>query len=499
MNAATPMALLSWPHRGEMAELIRRHDWSGTSLGTLETWPSALRTSVDLMLDSPLPMAIAWGIDRRFLYNDAYATFAGAHHPQLLGMNLLEDWAQVAGLSQDIMAAVMDGRSLSFRELSMELYREGRHQTAWLNLDYSPLRDAQSQPCGWLTILTEITSQVLAQRAHQTAEAAYRRAEGQMELALESGAVIGTWLWDVAAGKLILDPRFAGAFGFSAEEVREGLSIGRYLECVHPDDRSALQTSLQQAITYGTPYRHEYRIQASGDDYLWVDTAGRCELDAHDRPVRFPGVIIDIHERKLAEQQQRTLINELNHRVKNTLAIVQSIAMQSFRHASSVQSATEVFNARLIALSRAHDVLIREHWQSALLHDIARQTANAHAALNSHRFRLDGPAVRLSPQDTLSFAMALHELATNAVKYGALGNESGSVDIRWSIESLPQGKRLRLGWTERDGPAVALPQHEGFGSRLIRRSLGAHAGSEVTLDYPPQGFVCSALIALPGL
>jgi two-component sensor histidine kinase len=107
--------------------------------------------------------------------------------------------------------------------------------------------------------------------------------------------------------------------------------------------------------------------------------------------------------------------------------------------------------------------------------------------------------VQLSPQDALSFAMAFHELATNAVKYGALGSENGSVDIRWSIESLPQGKRLRLCWSERNGPAVALPQRDGFGSRLIRRSLGAHPDSEVALDYRPDGFVCTALIALPGL
>jgi PAS domain S-box-containing protein len=499
MKTAASTAVAAWPHRGEMAELIHRHDWASTSLGALESWPHSLRASVDLMLGSPLPMAITWGADLLFLYNDAYAMFAGARHPQLLGMNLLEGWPEVAELNEEIMAAVMAGQSLSFRELPLDLYRDGRTQTAWLNLDYSPLRNAQGQPCGWLAILTEITSQVLAQRAHKAAEEAYRRAKEQMDLALASGAVIGTWIWDVPTDTVTADPRFAHAFGFSLDEVKGGLPIARYLERIHPDDRAELHTNLQQAVTYGTPFRHEYRIQRPDGDCLWVDAAGRCELDAHGQPLRFPGVIIDIHERKLAEQQQRTLINELNHRVKNTLAIVQSIAMQSFRHASSVENATEVFNARLIALSRAHDVLTHAHWQTALLQDIARQTASAHAPLNSRRFQLDGPAVRLSPQDALSFAMAFHELATNAVKYGALGSENGSVDIRWSIESLPQGPRLRLCWSEHNGPLVAPPQNEGFGSRLIRRSLSAHADSEVVLNYQPSGFVCTALIALPGL
>jgi two-component sensor histidine kinase len=204
-----------------------------------------------------------------------------------------------------------------------------------------------------------------------------------------------------------------------------------------------------------------------------------------------------VHERKLAEQQQRTMINELNHRVKNTLAIVQSLAAQSFSGAVSVERAAEVFNARLIALSHAHDVITREHWRSALLSDLVEQMAHSHNFRGSERFDIGGPRVRLSPQNALSFAMALHELATNAIKYGALGDRGGGVRIHWRVGESNGRRILHLDWVEHDGPPVHPPARKGFGTRLVERSLNPAGNGAVSIDYRESGLVCRIAMPLP--
>jgi len=184
------------------------------------------------------------------------------------------------------------------------------------------------------------------------------------------------------------------------------------------------------------------------------------------------------------------LLNELNHRVKNTLATVQSIAMQSFRRARSDGGGREMFQSRLLALSRAHDVLTNESWEGANLVDIVTQAIMPYRDANPSRFAISGPPVWLSAKMALSISMALHELATNAVKYGALSNETGRVGITWRTLQEPGGRRLRLEWSERDGPTVVTPRRKGFGSRLIERGLAQELGGEVKIKYEPQGVWC---------
>ena len=199
---------------------------------------------------------------------------------------------------------------------------------------------------------------------------------------------------------------------------------------------------------------------------------------------------LDITERKRVEEHRLLLLNELNHRVKNTLATVQSIAVQSFRRARTDMGGREMFQSRLLALSRTHDVLTNESWEGANLGDIVAQAIMPYRDANPTRFAVDGPAVWLSAKMALSISMALHELATNAVKYGALSNETGRVSITWRMLHEPEGRRLRLEWAEKDGPAVVPPRRKGFGSRLIERGLAQELGGEVKIEYQPQGVWC---------
>ena len=202
----------------------------------------------------------------------------------------------------------------------------------------------------------------------------------------------------------------------------------------------------------------------------------------------FTGVMRDVTARKRAEELQRLLVNELNHRVKNTLATVQSVAGQTLRNADDLQGARDALTIRLLALSRAHDILTRESWDGADLGDIVASVTSSHG--EARRFVVDGVVVRLAPKAALALSMALHELMTNAAKYGALSNEVGRVILTWRRIKGEEGERLRLTWEEIDGPTVSTPSRQGFGSRLITGGLARELGGEVTLTYPPGGVVC---------
>ena len=188
------------------------------------------------------------------------------------------------------------------------------------------------------------------------------------------------------------------------------------------------------------------------------------------------------------------LIEELNHRVKNTLAILQSIATQTFRSASRAER--EKFEGRLGALAEAHNLLSTEKWQGSDLAEVIGRVLQPYLLNNPERVRMFGPAVPLSPRLAVVLSMILHEIATNAAKYGALSNETGTVVLDWEIIEASAGRQLRLIWTETGGPPVVAPVQRGFGSRLIERSARDQLGGEATVDFLPRGVVCTVTCAL---
>jgi two-component sensor histidine kinase len=223
----------------------------------------------------------------------------------------------------------------------------------------------------------------------------------------------------------------------------------------------------------------------------WVNGRGEYLRDHESgRILRSRGVVMDITERKRWEEHQKLLIHELNHRVKNTLATVQSIASQTLRNARTTEEAGTAMEARLLALSRAHDVLTRENWEGAGLLEIVQEAMAPYRHERERRIHIEGPDVRLSPGMALAVAMALQELATNAVKYGALSNADGEVRIAWSADGNPE-RRLRLNWSETNGPPVEVPRRRGFGTRLIERSLAHDLGGQVQVRFEATGLVCT--------
>lgn len=274
-------------------------------------------------------------------------------------------------------------------------------------------------------------------------------------------------------------------FGYTAEE-----AIGKPIVMLIPADRQDEEPAILERIRRGELIDHYETVRRRKDGSL-------IDISLTTSPVKnAEGMIIgaskiarDISDRKRAHEQQVLLVKEIKHRIKNTITIVQAIARQTLRAISD--SDREAFFARLQALAGAHDLLTVENWSQASLRDVVERALEAFKEKHSERIFIDGPdGVRLDAQKSCLLSMALHELATNAVKYGALSNAAGRVHLAWEIlENEPPQKRFRLRWQERGGPLVKLPEHQGFGSLLIQRALDAEQHQAI-LDFGPLGVIC---------
>jgi PAS domain S-box-containing protein len=209
--------------------------------------------------------------------------------------------------------------------------------------------------------------------------------------------------------------------------------------------------------------------------------------------VQYFASFVDLTQHKEDQTQSKMLINELNHRVKNTLSTVQSIVWQALRATSDPKIIRNSIESRLIALSRSHDLLMRENWKSAGLYDVINDALEPFGVTDgrAERIVIVGDNIRFSPKAALVLGIAFNELATNAVKYGALSNGTGSVRIKWTMEPAVEGSQLLLHWQEKDGPPVTPPSHRGFGSRVIERGVAHELEGTVHLDYQSDGLICT--------
>lgn len=258
---------------------------------------------------------------------------------------------------------------------------------------------------------------------------------------------------------------------------------------------------LDEVVASGTPY-----VGRGEEVFLGVE--GRREqlfLDFIFQPIldgdgAVSGVFVqghDVTDGVRAQQRQELLINELNHRVKNTLAVVQGLASQSFRKIDTDGGARRIFAQRLHALASAHDLLTRENWQSAKLSEALEAAIHAATGGDSARFEMNGPPVALTPQVGVALAMTVHELCTNAIKYGALSNDEGRILLDWTVEPEGDGmQRLHLSWRETGGPRVEPPERNGFGTRLIEQGFVTQHDGKAVLDYRPEGLHCGIDLAI---
>ncbi|VXB02986.1 PAS/PAC sensor hybrid histidine kinase [Burkholderia sp. 8Y] len=305
---------------GETARAIRDFNWSTTPLGRIDEWPQALRSVVQIMLRNALPMAVLWGEEGTLLYNDAYAKFSGVRHPAILGLPIEKAWPEASEFNRNVVDCGLRGESLSYRDIGFVLATSGQPAQVWLDLHYSPVASDDGTPAGVLAIVVDTTERVLLEHKRAVAEAALREANDRMNLALTSGAVLGVFVWEIAQNRVSGDERFALTFSVPADDRADGWPLEGALELIHPADRAHVQALIERTVRSGVPYRAEYRIRTANDGWMWILASGRCDYDERGRPLRFPGVVVDIHDRKIAEESLKELTRGLESKISEAVA-----------------------------------------------------------------------------------------------------------------------------------------------------------------------------------
>ncbi len=358
---------------------------------------------------------------------------------------------------------------------------DGRRWVA--SVTVQPLTDSHGRIIGAINCFQDVT------REYDQRELLARR-QKSFDLAMVASKM-GTWRYTMADNICVYDENAQLLYGLT--EARFLHDEAGVTEKFHPDDMELMWSRVTKALALDGDglYDVEYRVKQLDGSWRWLSAWGYVEFEgegADRKPIAITGASRDISDLVKADEAQKVLINELNHRVKNMLATVQSIAMQTQR--STPEAFTERFEARLMALSRAHDLLTRRQWTGVGLQELLDQAFAPFAGDTDPPIRTAGPDLMLSARAGLIIGMVAHELATNAAKYGALSSPSGRVQMRWSVDRKDDAEWLSLDWAETGGPTVAEPSRRGFGSRLIERSIGKDLAGETELKYLPGGFTC---------
>ncbi|WP_165191054.1 sensor histidine kinase [Caulobacter soli] len=403
----------------------------------------------------------------------------------LLGRRHYDVFPTVPQVWRDKHAQVL-AEGVELREDEGDRYVDRNGKVHWVRWSMAPWRTEDGR-IGGLVLYTEmVTAAIEAKHRLQAAQARY--------CAVFDQAAMGVARVDGQGRFLEVNDRFCAI----TRRDRETLLASTFMDIVRSEDDLATVVTQGQALLSGEldTYAVERRVDGR-DGEVWVHvTASRVDPGGEGRPYLVV-IISDITARKQVEAEQRhyqdqlrLLINELNHRVKNTLATVQSMASQTLKTEPDPLVAFEKFESRLMGLSQVHDVLTRESWHGAGLCDVAeRALAPFTPPEGEGRLTIDGPPVWLAPGGALTMALIFHELATNALKYGALSNGTGRVVLSWTYDAA--SRDLALTWTETGGPPVIPPARRGFGSRLIERSLRGELKGAATMDYRPEGLVCT--------
>jgi len=417
-------------------------------------------------------------------FNRRWHEFTGLTPEQSFG----DEW--IKAIHPDDRPAVLD----HWRKcLETGLPYEREHRIRRLEGGYSwmlsrgiPIRDMSGKISRWFGTSTNIDDQ-------KRAEGALRCLEEQYRLAL-AAARLGTWTIDLDKGVVSWDEGTCALFNIPPDGLHS-MPLDQAMERIHPDDRSAVHQKMAAAMAPGSDGRYEieYRTVLEDGSTRWVRSSGRVHF-AEDggtlRPVRISGVIDDITEHRAAEEARLLLTRELTHRVKNLFAIANGMVSMTARTAKDPREMAAALRGRLSALSRAHELVqpapaLGPHAGSEVdLRKLVESVLAPYGQPDGYRIVIEGADVRIGSNTTTSLALVLHELATNAAKYGGLSNAEGQLAIRWTVE----GENLDFVWAETGGPPIeAPPSFEGFGAQLAQRSIAGQLGGTLSRDWRPEG------------
>ena len=319
-------------------------------------------------------------------------------------------------------------------------------------------------------------------------EASTRRlleSEQRRSLALAAGSM-GSWDWDLTTGKIMWDAGQHAIYGVVPGEF--AITPEHYKVLIVAEDWERLQTGMQSLLQHGHPHQAEFRVRRPNGEIRWCASTAAASMDGSGKVVRISGVTMDITERKEAEERQALLAREVDHRAKNAMAIVQSIVRLT--KATNITNYTSIIEGRIKALSRAHALLSSSRWQGADLSTLVDEELAPYRSAHAERLEISGPKVLLEPTKAQTIALALHELATNAVKYGALSAAACKLAVRWELAP----DVLVVHWHESAGPETHKPAVTGFGTQIITGSVERQLGGKTEFEWLPSGLRCTLTV-----
>jgi PAS domain-containing protein len=346
-----------FPSRGgELGALMRALDWSRTSLGPIAEWSEHLKSAVNLMLPSKAQIVLFWGPNFVALYNDAYAPTIGDKHPRALGRPAQESWTEVWDDLEPLLRRVLHtGETVFAKDRPFYIERHGYPESVYFDISYSPVQAETGEVEGVLCIVSETTERVVAQ-------AALARAQERLTQALSAAGMVGTFDWHVQTDIFYSDARFAEMFSVDPARGEKGAPLADYLAGIHPEDVERIANAVNHAVATQEKYAQEYRLVRKDGTVRWVEARGECLYGEDGKADRFVGVVVDITSQKNAQERQRLLAREADHRVKNIFANFHSMISLSARSARTPQEMAQALRGRMDALLRAKDLIRPAIW-----------------------------------------------------------------------------------------------------------------------------------------
>ncbi len=506
---------------GEMARRIRAFDWSQHPFGPPDQWPQSLRSALSICLHSAFPTAIYWGPELRLLYNDAWAPIPGPRHPAALGKPGKEVWSDIWDIIWPQFRGLLEtGDGFYVENQMLPMRRYGFEEETYWSYSFTAIRGEDGRIAGIFNSGFETTEVVLAQRRLEFmlnfSEKLHDK--DRVEEAIETAtALLGKHLEAAHVGYCEADtaehePRLL--YDWAAPDVPPALAdlridrFGKALaeklsrgQAVRIDDVASYCAGTDEDVTAAfagmnarsglfVPWLHGGHLMGllcvlSDEPRRWSDGEVATLQEAMETARDTISILRN-------EERQELLMREVDHRAKNALAVVQAVVHLS--QADDMDNFRQVVEGRIASLARAHDLLAESRWKGLELRNLIEEELRAFGDVRSGRLKIAGPSVRLPPELAQSVALALHELATNAAKYGALKGSGGTLDVTWRNA---EDSRLVLNWHETTAEPISPPARQtGFGSELLNKSIRSQLGGEITFDWDPAGLKCRLVIPL---
>jgi PAS domain S-box-containing protein len=442
---------------GEAARLIRARDWSGHPLGPPEGWPESLRTALALVLNSPESMILAWGPDLHFFFNETYFPLLGPRLSWAMGERFDVVWADGWEQAKPIIDDALAGRSRRFVDLPWRLGTDRGEAETWWTFSYSRVLDGAGRVAGLFILTNETTAQVIATRRLRESEAVARENVERVQLALAAGAIIGTWLWDLPSDRFTVDEAFARNFGLDPALGREGLSLEQVVATVHPDDKPGLAEAIARVVARGGAYAHQYRVRRADGHYYWIEANGRVDHAPDGTALSFPGVLIDVDERRAVEAERdratamlRALAGTLEQRVAERTAELMR-AEEALRQSQKMEAVGQLtggiahdFNNLLAGITGSLELMQTRIGQGRLK-DVDRyvnaaQGAARRAAALTHRLLAFSRRQTLAPRptDVTLLVAGMEELIRRTVGPAVGIAVAGAPDLWTALVDPPQ-------------------------------------------------------------